>query len=282
MNLKFAYDFTSERFKKKHLENFDLEARWLIAGVLNIDESTIWSDSKRKLTTDEIKALSEKVEQRLEGKPLAYIIGKKDFYGRTFKVSKDTLIPRPETELIIDLVLKVEKQSHAIEICDMGTGTGCIGLTLLAELPLAKLTAVDVSPGALEIAKENAKSLEVADRAEFLFGAVTTPQFNGKKFDIVVANPPYIAEGDPEVEDNVLKYEPYTALFAPNEGYKLIFDWILVTAEILKPGGMFVFEIGRNQADIAKKFVENFMCFKDVRIIKDLNKHDRLIAGLRQ
>lgn len=304
MNLKFAFDFATERFKKKNLDNPELEARWLVSGVLNVPETAIWSDSKLKLTKEQILKLSETIEERIGGRPLAYVLGQKDFYGRTFEVTPDVLIPRPETELIIEVVLKFFSQNQSrsltesrLHICDMGTGSGCVGLTLLAELPKATLVTVDISPAAQEVAKRNAAKLGVAERASIIFGGVALKNFKSgssesatdqassfeyaPSFDVVVANPPYIAQDDPEVEAHVRKYEPHLALFAPENGLKLIYDWMKVTAQILKPGGLFVYEIGRNQADSVRNFIDNLKSFQDIRVIKDLGGHDRIITGIR-
>ncbi len=281
MNLKFAFDFATERFKKKNLENAELEARWLVSGVLKVPETSIWSDSKLKLTKEQIMKVSETIEERLTGKPLAYILGEKDFYGRTFEVTPDVLIPRPETELIIETVLNSYSKERTIHICDLGTGSGCIGLTLLCEYSQATLVTVDISPAAQDIAKRNAAKLNVAHRAEFVFGGVALNNFKSAPFDVVVANPPYIAQDDPEVDVHVRKYEPHLALFAPDNGLKLIFDWMKVTAQILKPGGLFVYEIGRNQADSVRNFIDNLKSFQDIRVIKDLGGHDRIITGIR-
>lgn len=281
MLLKFAYDFAVERFKKNKFDNADLEARWLVSGILKVPETAIYSDSSRQLEQSEIMLISKALEERMGGKPLAYILGQKDFYGRTFEVTEATLIPRPETELIVDLVAKVANKSQPLMICDMGTGSGCLGLSLLAELPKSNLVTIDISPLAIEVAKRNAERLGVSDRVEMLFGSVLMNYFKEQQFDIVVANPPYISESDPEVDAHVRKYEPHTALFAPEEGYKLIFDWLKVTTSILKPKGFFVFEIGRNQADRCLNFVDNLKSFSEVRVIKDLSGHDRILIGRR-
>lgn len=281
MLLKFAYDFAVERFKKNKFDNPDLEARWLVSGVLKVPETAIYSDSSRKLEQDEIMLISKALEERMGGKPLAYILGQKDFYGRTFEVTPATLIPRPETELIVDLVAKVSSKTQPLMICDMGTGSGCLGLSLLAELPKSQLVTIDISPLAIEVAKRNAERLGVSDRVEMLFGAVSMNYFKEQQFDIVVANPPYISEEDPEVDSHVRKYEPHTALFAGEDGYKLIFDWLKVTMAILKPKGFFVFEIGRNQADRCLNFVDNLKSFSEVRVIKDLSGNDRILIGRR-
>lgn len=203
--------------------------------------------------------INDVLQRRLNGEPIAYIIGTKEFWGMDFKVTKDTLIPRPETELIIEKSLELFPKNSEIDILDLGTGTGCILIALLSEFESAKGLGVDLSYDALEVAKQNARG-----RAEFMH----SDWFNNigdRKFDLIVSNPPYISRAETLIK-SVEKFEPHSALFAENHGYECYETIAKNLKKHLKPNGRAIFEFGQGQATIISKifssngFVVNEIC----------------------
>lgn len=271
----------AQSLKQKGVPEADLEARWFLAKTLRIDEVKLWTESESIAPDDVVAKVQEFIARRVTGEPYAYITGSRDFFGREFLVNRHTLIPRPETELIIHRAIAFcARQAGIMKIADFGTGTGCIGLTLLCEIPESELTAIDISPEAIEVAKANAQQLKVSNRVKFICDNVATAKVPSP-IDLVVANPPYIDINDPDVEENVRKFEPHSALFAGEEGYQFIREWTLKAAQILRHGGMYLCEIGAKQADRAMQIAESLGKFSDVSILKDLSQKPRLIRAIR-
>jgi release factor glutamine methyltransferase len=215
----------------------------------------------------------EAIGRRLEGEPLAYILQTQGFYKYEFFVDKRVLVPRPETEIIVDEALIRFAKQPPTRFVDLGCGSGCIGLSLLKEWPQAKLTAVDLSRSAIAVSEENARRLGVSNRVEFLCSDVEKLSDIGA-FDLVVANPPYIDKSDSNVEANVRRYEPNEALFAADDGYAKLFAWSHWAFQALKRDGWWILEIGAGQKEkVEAKLFE--IGFHDIKIKKDLAGHWR-------
>ena len=214
------------------------------------------------------------VKQHSTGIPIQYIVGHEWFFEYKFKVTSNTLIPRPETEEIVDKFLK-EAPEKALKVLDIGTGTGVIGITIKKERPQDDVTAIDLSEEALLVAKENGESLHANVR--FLLGDLTEP-IKKEKFDIVISNPPYIGVDEKKyMDDSVLNYEPELALFAENEGLAVYQRLAKELPSILKPNGQIYLEIGFKQGSAVKAlFLEAFPT-ADVTIEKDMSGQDRLL-----
>jgi release factor glutamine methyltransferase len=189
------------------------------------------------------------IARRLQGEPVSRIMSVKEFYGRSFIVDKHTLDPRPDTEILIDAVLDTlkDRREEPVRILDLGTGTGCILLTLLAELPLARGIGSDASAGALEIARRNAEALGVGDRAGFVAGDWFEPI--GGRFDIVVSNPPYVASGEIAGLAREVSYDPLLALDGGADGLEAYRRIASCVTDVLSPGGMVILEVGETQAE---------------------------------
>lgn len=222
------------------------EARLLARHVLGC--SLAWLEAHRddKLTEAQADAFSELVSVRAAGEPIAYLLGRREFYGRDFAVSPAVLIPRPETELLVDLAKAAVASRPAPRILDLGTGSGCVAITLALEIPAAEVTAVDVAPEALAVAQENATQLGA--RVRFIesdwFIAL-----GDQRFDLIVGNPPYVAEGDPHLSEGDLRFEPETALHCGADGLSAIRRIIAEAPGYLVPGGWLYFEHGYDQAE---------------------------------
>ena len=224
------------------------------------------------------------VERRTRREPLAYITGEREFYGRPFEVTADVLIPRQETELLVEQALGCLRDlthrpgREAPQVLDVGTGSGCVAVTVALESPSVRLVATDVSPAALEVARANAERLGAADRIEFRIGSLAGTVSDA--YDLIVANPPYVPETDrgslaPEVRD----YEPAAALFAGPDGLDVIRDLVPSAASALRPDGWLVMEIGYGQADAVRRLLDATGRFSDVHLVNDLQAIPRVIMG---
>ncbi|MEM7680088.1 MAG: peptide chain release factor N(5)-glutamine methyltransferase, partial [Pseudomonadota bacterium] len=224
----------------------DLDARWIIEARTGFDFSDLIARGDEKISNEILALVQNDLDQRLSGKPLSKIYREKEFFGRTFKVSEDTLDPRPDTEVLIEKVLKRFKSNPPKTILDLGAGTGCILITLLKELPNTTGVGVDVSIAALEIAKQNAKIHDVDERLKFL----QSDWFENVEgsFDLIVSNPPYIdANVIPNLEKEVRNHDPILALDGGKDGldaYRQIFSQTFLH---LNPGGKLFVEIGYDQ-----------------------------------
>lgn len=223
-----------------------LEARVLAAFAWKVSSAWLIAHDTDPLTQTQNEQFQTLLTRRLAGEPVAYLLGTREFYGRPFLVSPDVLIPRPDTELLIELALARLPPDQAMEVLDLGTGSGCIAVTLALERPLARVTAVDRSPAALAIAQRNADILNA--RVELLtsdwFAALAD-----RRFDLIVSNPPYIAVSDPHLARGDVRFEPLSALAAGHDG---LADLRLLAAAArahLKPGGALLVEHGYDQAD---------------------------------
>ncbi len=289
MLVKDVVSKTTQFLKDKGSDSPRLDSELLISAALNWDRMKIYLNYDYPLTDQELTACREFVRRRATGEPVAYILGKKDFYKNSFAVSPAVLVPRPETELLVDETLAWIKANSPSEtkIVDLGTGTGCIGLSLLAELPDARLYAVDQSAGAVAIANGNAERLLLSDRAKIVTESAEQvtrqdlEEFFGSQADVVVANPPYIATNDPAVEARVKLHEPSEALFSGEDGLAHLRSWSEVAIALLRPSGWLMFEIGHEQGQAASEILNNSGAFMEVTIKKDLSGRDRFICAMR-
>lgn len=234
-------------------------------------------------TMDEVqKQQLECIMQRLgKGEPVQYVLGEAEFYGRCFSVDSSTLIPRPETEVLVSSVLSTFDETASPSILDIGTGSGCIAITLALELPKANVEAWDISEGAITVANANAEKFS----ANVLFRQVDVlddSQTQGiRKYDVIVSNPPYICDKEREdMEDVVLNHEPHTALFVPDAKPLLFYDAITRLAfQRLNIGGMLAFEINRNYGNEVRQLMKTHG-FSDVVIVKDQFENNRVVKGI--
>ncbi|MCL5060736.1 MAG: peptide chain release factor N(5)-glutamine methyltransferase [Candidatus Thermoplasmatota archaeon] len=223
-----------------------LEARTLAAFAWNVSPAWLIAHDTDPLTDAQSAQFQTLLTRRLVGEPVAYLTGTREFYGRPFRVSPDVLIPRPDTELLVELALERMPPDQAMDVLDLGTGSGCIALTLALERPLARVTAVDRSAAALVIARHNADMLNAS--VEFLtsdwFAAL-----GGRRFDLIVGNPPYIAAADPHLARGDVRFEPLSALAAGDDGLDDLRRLAVAACAHLRPGGTLLLEHGHDQAD---------------------------------
>ncbi len=259
--------------KLEYLESLSpkLEAQLLAAKALGVERSWILAHSEEMIQPTEFDLL---LERRLKNEPLAYILGSREFYGRIFQVEKGVLIPRQETETLIDAVLLSLPMDQHVAVLDIGTGTGCIAITLKLERPSLEVIAIDISNDALEIANKNAKTLGA--EVKFLLSNGLTNMPKEIKFDCIVSNPPYIQKGcvlPPEIRS----FEPEIALYGGQDGLDFYRRFAREIKPYLKPNGLLILEAGDHQADDIQKIFEA-KCWKTVHIYKDLIGMPRVIA----
>ena len=223
-----------------------LEARALAAFSWHVAPAWLIAHDTDLPTGAQIATFDALLARRLAGQPIAYLTGTREFYGRPFQVSPDVLIPRPDTELLVERALARIPPDRAMDVLDLGTGSGCIAITLALERPLARVTAVDRSVAALAVARRNADKLNA--HVEFLtsdwFAALS-----GRNFDLIVSNPPYIAAADPHLARGDVRFEPLAALAAGLDGLDDLRQLTAAACAHLKPGGALLLEHGYDQAD---------------------------------
>jgi len=225
----------------------ELDARLLAQETLGWDTARLIADAGTAATPEFIQAFDHLVSRRERREPMAYLLGRQEFWGLSFEVTRDVLIPRPETELLIELALELLDPGRPLLLADIGTGSGCIAVALATTFPLARVTATDISAAALRTARRNAERHGVADRVEF----VRTSLFDGieKQFDFIASNPPYVAEAVRDtLQPEVREHEPGGALFAGRDGLAVIRQLLQHVWSRLKPDAPFVFEFGFGQA----------------------------------
>lgn len=281
MKLQEVLSKTTHFFKEKNFESPRLEAELLLAHGLGLSRVQLYLKFDQPMSEYELERCRALVKRRIQGEPSAYILGQKEFYGIKFQVSPATLIPRPETEEAVEYILQwCEKMKMmSPQILDLGTGSGCVGLSLLYKLPKARLWTVDISAEALQMAQLNAENLNVQDRSEFIAGDAADLIRLAPQADVIFANPPYIDFEDTEVQSGVRQFEPHLALFAKEQGFALLKSWSTLSVDKLKNPGLMIFEMGYQQGAQMKDHFQGFKKFQDVRVLKDLSGHDRFIIG---
>ncbi len=260
------------------IDEAKLDARLLICHALNLEQIDYTIEKSKTVSDDDYESVMMLVRKRLKRMPMSQIFGEKEFWSRSFKVTADTLTPRPDSETLIEVALSiVSDKRDAIKILDLGTGTGCLLLTMLCEMVNATGVGTDISKKAIDVALGNALALKLSKRAEFRYSDWTSDLHEGEKFDLVISNPPYIglnekADLSPEVKD----HEPASALFSgPNglDDYRKIATQI---GAVLNPNASIIVEIGYRQACDVKKIFTSYG-FNSISLHKDLAGRDRCL-----
>jgi release factor glutamine methyltransferase len=237
---------TAEYFKKRKIENPRLNAEHLLAHVLERKRIELYLEFERELTETELTPLRDLVKRRSEGEPLQHLLGTVEFCGHVFLCDKRAMVPRPETEELVEF-LKSEIRNPKSEIVDVGTGSGVIALSLAAKFPEAKIMAIDISDAALALAQENAARLNLSARVQFLKSRLLE-NVEGA-FDLIVANLPYISTQDRDTLSREVLHDPEIALFAGTRGDELVRELIDQAPSRLRSGGMLALEIGLGQSE---------------------------------
>lgn len=282
MTLRQALTFATDQLAvNPHLrDHAHRDAELLLLHVLELDRAVLLAYPTRALTDHQLGRYQATIARRLTNEPIQYITGQQEFFGLALKVTPATLIPRPETEHLVEAVLHSLPVNEPLRILDVGTGTGAIALALAAHLPLAQVTAVDLSTEALEVARDNATTHHLEGRVDFLLsdlldGLAAKDQIDA--FDAIVSNPPYIPESDrAELHPQVRDFEPTQALFAGSRGLDIYRRLIPQAYAALKPGGLLALEIGHGQRDELAILLKNW---NKVAFMDDLQQIPRVALG---
>jgi release factor glutamine methyltransferase len=253
-----------------------LEARLLLQKTLNVSHAWLLTHEDDTLPDEAARTFEDKLQRRLRGEPVAYIVGHREFYGLELAVSPDTLIPRPDTETLVEAALERIPPHQSCKVLDLGTGTGAIALAIASQRPDAELTAVDFSEKALNVASGNATQLNIRN-VRFLQSDWFS-NLGGETFDIIVSNPPYIAKADPHLTQGDLRFEPMSALVSGRDGLDDIRRIIAAAAEHLKPGGWLLLEHGYDQAVAVAKLLQHHH-FLEIDHCQDLAQITRVSFG---
>lgn len=248
-------------------------------GMTHTELLTKWDTEVSEPQKKHIRALTER---RAAGEPAAYITGIKEFYGRDFRVSRDTLIPRPETELLTERALQCLSTQERLNFADLGTGSGCIGITLLCEAPAWHGILVDTSEEALHIARQNATELSVSGNAKFIRCDMCSCPVRTESLDLCIGNPPYVRQSEIHLMDKeVYEYEPHSALFSGDNGLYHLKGAIREAARMLKCNGRLLLEHGESQGRETESFLHEQGFWKDIKIHKDFAGLDRFCEAIK-
>lgn len=274
-NLRETFDRATARFS--HLPSGRRDAELLLMRALGRDRAWILTHPDAPLTSEETKTLENWLVRRARHEPVQYILGETEFFGLTFQVTPAVLIPRPETEHLVEAAIERVPRDAQVRICDVGTGSGCIAVSLAHALTGAAVTAVDISTGALQVARRNAERHGVAERVRWVESDLLRA-VRGERFDMVVANPPYVRNAE-ILEEQVREYEPHAALFAGPTGVEAYERLIPQACEVLVPGGWLLLEIGHGQRDAVAGLLAGWDA---VRFTDDLQGIPRVAMARRR
>ena len=277
-------NWTADYLKKHGSDSPRLDTEVLLAYCLGCERIDLYTRFEQLPGDEERSAFRELVRKRAEGTPVAYLVGQREFFSLSFRVTDDVLIPRPETEhLVVAAIDLAKQQADTPLVCDVGTGSGVIAVCLARQVPQCQVSAIDISPAALEIARENAAAHNVADRIEFSQGDLLTELPPAPTFDLILSNPPYVADGEADqMAAETRRFEPRQALFAGPAGTEVIERLIPQAAERLKPGGHLLIEISPMIHDRARGIMERDERLVPLDSIKDLAGHMRVIQARRK
>ena len=269
----------SKILEKRNIASHKLDSEILLSRVLKKDRSRLLLNLNQFAQEKDIENFNAFIRRRSQREPIAYILREKEFWSKNFYVCKDALIPRPETELLVENIVKQFKNKN-ISILDVGTGSGCILLSILSELKNSKGIGIDISQKAIEVAKNNQIQQNLSNRSKFLLRSID--RIYGYKFDLIVSNPPYITQKDyNNLEDDIKKFEPKIALDGGNDGLDVIKKVIYKSKSILKIKGMLALEIGYGQYKKVSKILKEKK-FKTKFLVKDYRENIRCILSTLQ
>lgn len=271
-------------FEQKGIDSSRLTAELLLSYVLGVKRIELYMKFNEAVEQQHLDQLRGLVKRIGENEPYAYLIGKTEFYSMEIKVTPDCLIPRPETELLVERaieLLRAAKANRTQKLCDLCTGSGCIAVAIAKNYQNCKIIATDISDAALAVAAENVGKYNLSDRIELLCGDLFEPIIHGlddDKFDMIVSNPPYVSDAEFELlDENVKDYEPRQALYGGKDGLDIYRKIIGGLGDHLKPDGVLIMEIGYSQGQAVKQLLEPV--FSEVKIEKDISNNDRIVIA---
>ena len=256
------------------LESCKVDSQWLFAHVLQRNSAWLRAWPEHVLTDDQWQTYQQLIERRMAGEPVAYLTGQQGFWNFDLKVTADTLIPRPDTELLVEQALQHINEEHA-RVVDLGTGTGAIALALASERPAWVVTATDIHPATLAVARHNSQALNLPIR---LLESAWFEQLQGERFHLIVSNPPYIEDSDEHLQGVGVRFEPVRALASGQDGLDDIRHIVAYAPEHLEKAGWLLLEHGYNQGEVVRQLLIE-RGFEQVRTVQDLADNDRVTLG---
>ena len=279
MNYLQAINYSNNLLKKNNQNYSNLDSELMLAKVLNLSRERILINLNKKIYKEEFKKFSLLLKRRMNNEPIAYILNEKNFWKYKFYVNEYVLIPRPETELIIEEFIKLVDFSKSKRLLDIGTGSGCLIISLVKERPKCYAKAIDISKKAIKIAEINAKMHHIRNKISFV--NINVDKFRDNKYDVIVSNPPYINKFSLKRLDNDIKFfEPHIALEAGVDGLREIKKIIIKSKKLLKINGKLIFEIGNKQVEYSKYFLM-MNGFYVNKICKDIRSIPRVIVSTK-
>ena len=264
--------------KNNNIKSHELDAEIILSNIMGVTKEFIITNNNINISHNIIKKYDKAIDRRTKNEPVAYIVGKKEFWSKDFKVSKSTLVPRPETELLIYKIINYFK-NKSINILDIGTGSGCILLSILQEIKNSRGIGIDISSEAIKVAKFNANKLSLKNRSRFKVFDLT--KFNEGKYDLIVSNPPYIPTKDiKNLSKDITNFEPKEALEGGIDGLDLIKKVIYKSKHLLKNNGLLAIEIGHQQY----RTISTILCrngFREMGVEYDYNRNVRCIISTK-
>jgi release factor glutamine methyltransferase len=279
MNIENIMNEGINILQKNKIANPQLDSEILLSNSIKRDKKHIILNPKEILNSEQLRKFKSSIERRKKGEPIAYIINKKEFWKDEFFVNKDVLIPRPDSELIIEQVLTIYSKDVQLQVLDIGTGSGCILLSILKERYNFYGTGIDISKKSINVSKFNAKQLNLTNRVKFFHSSVDN--FNNGKYDMIVSNPPYIEQLSLKyLEKDVVNFEPKLALSGGFDGFSKIRKVINKASILIKKNGKFILEIGFNQKNKVIKILKEEGFYVN-KAIKDYGNNDRCIISTK-
>ena len=279
MNIENTLNEGINILQQNKIPNPQLDSEILLSNLIRKDKKHIILNPKELLNSEQLDKFKSLIERRKKGEPIAYLINKKEFWKEEFFVNKDVLIPRPDTELIIEQVLKIYSKDEQLQVLDIGTGSGCILLSILKERRNFYGTGIDICKKSINVSKFNAKQLNLMNRVKFFHSSVDN--FNIGKYDIIVSNPPYIELLNLKyLEKDVFNFEPKLALSGGFDGFSKIRKVIIKASTLIKKNGKFILEIGFNQKNKVKNILKEEGFYVN-KAIKDYGNNDRCIISTK-
>ena len=279
MNYLQTLKFGSDKLKSHNIDTHILDSEILLSFTLNSSRENILMNLETNIKKNKFEKFKKLLSRREKREPIAYITNKKEFWKNNFYVNSDVLIPRPETELIVEEVLKNTNIHSSKKFLEIGTGSGCLVVSIIKERPKCFATAIDISRKALNIAKFNAKMHHLINKINFVNIDIDKIQFN--KYDFIISNPPYINRFDlSRLDESVKIFEPYIALEAGIDGLREITKLIIKSKKLLKKNGKLIFEIGQGQNLITKKILNKNGYFIN-KVIKDISSIPRVMVSTK-
>ena len=277
--------WVTEYFTGKGVDSPRLSAEWLLCYVIGIKRIELYTQFNKVVGQEQLSQLHELVKRAGTHEPIAYLTGKKEFYSLEFEITKDCLIPRPETELLVECAIEFLRTRNSEQfICDLCTGSGCVAIAIARNFADCRIVATDISDAALAIAEKNVAKHGLMNRIKLLQGDLFEPVIAGlgpARFDLIVCNPPYVSEPDYEkLAPNVKDFEPKSALTAGQDGLDIIKKIIADANQHLKPTGTLMLEIGNEQGNAVCNLLETSGYFGTVKIEKDYSNLDRVAIAV--